>query len=198
MRTAAWVLTASLASLHVTASSAADGLTIERDLQAWGQWQGRVALGMLGTDWRADAVARDIDKNRLGGLSVMGDYYFLPKALPGTSGGFRATSGLVYGARPTLWAGTPAIASSRGLSPDRQSVSLDGSEAATLPYLGFGYTGLSLRGGWSFSADLGLLAHNPAQAVKFGRVFTGTQSFDEVMRDLRIAPVLQLGVSYAF
>ena len=195
MRTAAWILAASLTSLPGVAAFAADGLSTH-GLPVWSQWQGRFALGTLPSDWRADIAAPEGVK--LGGLSVMGDYYFLPKALPGTDGGFRATGGLVHGARPTLWAGTPAIASPRGMGLDRQSVVQDGTEPATLPYLGFGYTGLSLRGGWSFSADLGLLAYNPGPAVRFGRVFTGGQTFDELMRDLRIAPVLQLGVSYAF
>lgn len=181
MRTA-WVLAASLATLSGTAALAADGLAPPGvGLQVWPQWQGRLTLNALSPDWR-----------------LMGDYYFLTKSLPGTTGGFRATSGLVYGARPTLWAGAPTIASTRALGLDRQTVVLDGSEPATLPYLGFGYTGLSVRGGWAFSADLGVMAYNPGPAVRFGRVFTGAQTFDELVRDLRIAPVLQLGVSYAF
>lgn len=198
MRTA-WVLAVSLATLPTMAALAADGLSTPSAGQAvWPQWQGRLALGTLASDWRIDASTPDAGGLKLGGLSLMGDYYFLPMALPGTTGGFRATSGLVHGARPALWAGTPGIAAPRTLGLDRQTVALDGSVPVTLPYLGFGYTGLSARGGWSFSADLGVMAYNPGPAVRFGRVFTGGQTFDELMRELRVAPVLQLGVSYAF
>jgi len=65
---------------------------------------------------------------------------------------------------------------------------------ATLPYLGIGYTGLSPRNGWGFSADLGLVAKNPGNALRAG----GGQSLDEMIRDMRMTPLLQLGVSYAF
>jgi hypothetical protein len=34
--------------------------------------------------------------------------------------------------------------------------------------------------------------------VRFGRVFNGSQSLDDVVRDMRLAPVVQLGVSYSF
>ena len=64
---------------------------------------------------------------------------------------------------------------------------------ATLPYLGFGYTGLSARSGWSFSADLGLVAQTPG-GIKVIR----SQSLDDAVREMRLAPLLQLGVSYAF
>lgn len=189
MRTA-WILAATLATLPGAFARAADGLATPTVRQpVWPQWQGRLAFGALTPDWRLDPAS---------GLSLMGDYYFLTKALPGTTGGFRATSGLVYGARPTLWAGTSASTSTRGFGLDRQTARFDGSEPATLPYLGFGYTGLSARGGWGFSADLGVMAYNPAPAVRFGRVFTGAQTFDELVRELRIGPVLQLGASYAF
>jgi hypothetical protein len=198
MRQSAWILAVPLAwAAAGGAAWAADGLSAE-DSSRWMQWKGRMALGTTAPDWRAGLAGSESAGLKLGGVSVTSDYYFLNKALPGTAGGFRATSGLVYGARPTLWASTPGAGSARGVGLDRQAVAPDGTEPATLPYLGFGYTGLSARGGWSFSADVGLLAQNPGSAVRFGRVFNGTQNFDEVMRELRLAPMVQLGVSYAF
>lgn len=177
---------------------AADGLSTDGSMSLL-PWKGRLSLGATAPDWRADLAGTESAGLKLGGVTVMGDYYFLNKALPGTAGGFRATSGLVYGSRPTLWAGTTSVAAARGIGLNRQAaVTPDSTDPSTLPYLGFGYTGLSPRGGWSFSADVGLLAQNPSSAVKFGRVFSGTQNFDEVMRELRLAPVVQLGVSYAF
>jgi hypothetical protein len=138
----------------------------------------------------------------------MGDYYF-SRSLVGRpdAGGFRATSGVILGPRTQLWAGQPTSAQ-QGLmfSVDRrvfgQAPLLAATEAltetATLPYLGLGYTGLSPRGRWSFSADLGMVALYPGNAVKFGRVFSGAQSLDELVREMRLAPMLQLGVSYSF
>jgi hypothetical protein len=198
MRQRAWILAVQLGWAAASgAAGAADGLSPEGS-GGWLAWKGRLAFGTTAPDWRADLAGTDAAGLKLGGVSVMGDYFFLNKALPGTAGGFRATSGLVYGTRPTLWAGTRAAVGARGIGLERQTVAPDGTDPSTLPYLGFGYTGLSPRGGWSFSADVGLLAQNPGSAVKFGRVFSGTQNFDDVMRELRLAPVVQLGVSYAF
>ena len=83
-------------------------------------------------------------------------------------------------------------------APSGLSNSDGATDSATLPYLGVGYSGLSLRGGWSFSADLGLVAFAPGNAVKLGRVIGGTQGLDDLLRDLRMSPVIQLGVSYSF
>jgi len=66
-----------------------------------------------------------------------------------------------------------------------------------VPYFGFGYTGLPSKAGWGFSADLGVMALNPGSAVKLGRVFGG-QNLDDVLRDMRLSPLVQLGVSYSF
>ncbi|MEO7339001.1 MAG: hypothetical protein ABIV63_20700, partial [Caldimonas sp.] len=63
---------------------------------------------------------------------------------------------------------------------------------------GIGYTGLSPHGGWSFRADLGLVSLSPGGAVRLGRLVTGNQNLDDAVRDLRLSPVMQLGVSYAF
>jgi hypothetical protein len=68
----------------------------------------------------------------------------------------------------------------------------------TLPYIGVGYSSLAARSGWSFSADLGVVSQSPGNVVRFGRVFGGSQSLDDVIRDMRLAPVVQLGVSYSF
>jgi len=65
----------------------------------------------------------------------------------------------------------------------------------TWPYLGVGYSGSSLRYGLNFSADLGLAAQNPG-AIRLGRV--GSAGLDEFARELKLMPVLQLGVSYRF
>jgi hypothetical protein len=61
-----------------------------------------------------------------------------------------------------------------------------------------GYTGLSARSRWSFSADVGIVAQNPSNAVRLGRLFGSGQNLDDIVRDLRMTPMFQLGVSYAF
>jgi len=45
-------------------------------------------------------------------------------------------------------------------------------------------------------ADLGMIGQN--SATKFGRSASGSPSLDDQLRDMRLAPVLQLGVSYSF
>jgi hypothetical protein len=134
-------------------------------------------------------------------LSVVGDYYFATPLRLG-NGALRASGGLLFGPR-TLWAGQPGLGTTRPvLSIERQWASASpadaNADASTLPYVGLGFTGLSGTGRFSYSADLGLVARSPGQAVKFGRVLGGTQNIDDLLRDLRLAPVLQLGVSYAF
>jgi hypothetical protein len=71
-------------------------------------------------------------------------------------------------------------------------------DSATVPYIGIGYSNLSAKSGWRFSADLGVVSQSPGNVVRFGRVFGGSQSLDDVVRDMRLAPVIQLGVSYSF
>ena len=114
----------------------------------------------------------------------------------------RATSGLIFGPRSSLSSGQPGFTNGSAFSiGSRASVrssmpypSDPGSETSTVPYLGIGYTGLSPRSGWGFSADLGLLAKNPGNALRVG----SGQSPDDMIRDMRTTPLLQLGVSYAF
>ena len=195
MKTTAWMLTVLLVA--GTAQAADDGA------QAWAQWQGRVSIGTTVPGWRASFNAQDNTVQRPGNLSLVGDYY-LSRAFtgPGSAGGLRATGGVILGPRSQAFASLPGAGTggsfsigSRlfGTSPMPYSNDTAG-ENATLPYLGLGYTGLSARSGWSFSADLGLVAQSPGNVVRLGR----GQSLDDVVRDLRLAPVLQLGVSYSF
>lgn len=174
-----------------------DGLSARIDDLQWSRWQGRLALGAVEV-----AGIRSLRS-----LSLMGDYYFDSRSAATAGGGFRATSGLIVGSRTALWAGRPSMGAGRApFSVDRrlfgdaaQVVPGESEpEVATLPYLGVGYTGLAMRGNWRFNADLGLVALAPGQAVRLGRVFEGVQNLDDVVRDLRLSPVLQLGVSYSF
>ncbi|MEP7057828.1 MAG: hypothetical protein ABI809_08665 [Caldimonas sp.] len=199
---------AALALAGYCATAHADGgtgLRIDPDDLQWPRWQGRLSLTASAAAGRA--AAADRSSQGLGSLSLMSDYYLTGSLLgPKRAGGFRATSGVLIGPRSQAWAGSVPSGAGGTFSIDRSlfgqaPLMLPGdaaTDAPTLPYLGVGYTGLSPRGGWSFHADLGLVSLSPGGAVKFGRVFTGTQSLDETLRDMRWSPVFQLGVSYHF
>ena len=68
--------------------------------------------------------------------------------------------------------------------------------SASLSYMGIGYTGQTLRGGFSFSADLGLVSNANIAGLRLGR--SNAVGMEDVLRDLRYKPVLQLGLSYSY
>lgn len=206
MRQTAWMLSALIALLGTVPAFAADtdGAAPDSNRVPWARWQGRLLLGTTGTPWR---LGVESPASRLSGGSLMGDYYFGRSwAGAGRLGGFRATSGLMFGPRGTLSAGLPSLATGNAFSIGSRTLgaaplpnAADGaSDSATLPYLGLGYTGLSVRGVWSFSADLGLMAQSQGATGRVGRFISGGQSLDDAVRDMRLAPMLQLGVSYSF
>jgi amino acid transporter len=162
----------------------------------WPRWQARVGL-----------AATEAELSRLGtadsGL-VLGDYYFARLNLGASSGGLRATGGLLLGAstaaRTSALADSSVLRAGRGLNLTflRSQRSFPYSAPFTefapaslgaTPYLGVGWSSSSLTGTWGLSADLGFAA---------GRSAPGGRSLDELLRDLRLAPVMNLGVSYAF
>ena len=185
-----------------------DEAAIDAVRAPWARWQGRVSLGTPALASNADAANRFSSSSRAGRVSAMGDYYFIrtPVGARG-AGGFRATSGLAVGPRSQIFGGLTPSASGGVFNVDRrvfgQNSVVGGpfdaaSETKTLSYIGIGYTGLSSRGGWSFSADLGLASMNPGSAIKLGRALGATSSADELAHDMRLSPLLQLGVSYSF
>ena len=126
---------------------------------------------------------------------VLGDYYLTGPGFGGeqVSGGLRVTSGLAIGPRD----GTTALPPSRlggGLQWEAREPATDlfqsqGARVA-LPYIGLGYT--------SLSADIGLGGQRPGERVRFGAGNPTAAQFENMLNDLRLAPVIQLGVSYAF
>jgi opacity protein-like surface antigen len=191
-----------MAALAVLASlaHAADGdrLTLNPDQLPWARWQGRLSLGTTTDAWRPG-----LEGTRLSSASLMGDYYFGRSLVgPGSAGGFRATSGLIFGPRALLTStGQPNLSAGHSFSIGSRlfgqtalpSTNDTAGDNATLPYVGVGYTGLSGAGGWSFSADFGLLAQAPG-----GLKLVRSQSLDDAVREMRLAPLVQFGVSYAF
>jgi hypothetical protein len=209
MRKASWMMAAAmaLAPLGTVWAIEGDGLTPRSTAAQWPRWQGRLSLGTSAPSLRTDSMHPDSSQVTLSGASLLGDYYF-SRSLRGVgdAGGFRATSGVFVGTRSTsLLSATPSVAG-RSFSVGRRSLGSIGPlsspdvapDPAAVPYLGVGYTGLSSKGGWGFSADVGLMALSPGSAVKLGRVVGGNQNLDDVLREMRFSPLVQVGVSYSF
>ena len=210
MRNVLWIC-AAVASALATADARGegDGLSANADRFAWARFQSRIAFAPGAPGWRADFAPIERTGLQVGSLGLLGDVYLGgAKAAPGTTAvGFRATSGILIGARSPLLsaAASPSAgglyASNRrlfGASPGTLATTDASVDSATVPYIGIGYSNLSAKSGWSFSADLGVVSQSPGNVVRFGRVFGGSQSLDDVVRDMRLAPVVQLGVSYSF
>lgn len=207
MRNTAWMFAAALAALLPLAPALGadgDGLgAASVQQQPWARWQGRLSLVTASDPWRLGVEGPAV---KLNSASLMGDYYF-SRSLTGPNqlGGLRATSGLIFGPRSIPSTGQPGLTSGSAFSIANRSFGRAplpyGSEStndnATLPYVGIGYTGLSARGGWAFSADLGVVGQGP-NGSRFGRSGSSGPSLDDLVRDLRMTPLLQLGVSYSF
>jgi hypothetical protein len=202
MRTACWLLVGvlGLGFGPLAQADEAEGLTLPR-------LQGRVKLGMGVETGVADPYGGSVGK--LSGASVLGDYYFdRHTTREGDSSGFRATSGVFLGSQLGIWGGPAPVALSGNLfSVERHSFSLltppRGAEIANpdsgaVPYVGLGYSGVSPKGGWGFSADLGLMALNPGGAARLGRVIGSGQNLDDALREMRMSPLVQIGASYSF
>ncbi len=173
----------------VAARSDASGLEMPH-------WQARFG-------WASPAVADATARLQGSSWHLLGDYYWqgLRPARFGLSGGFRATSGLLVGERALSWVAASSM--SRGLvsSPaGARALRLGEAERETalaVPYVGVGYSGVSLRGGWGFTADLGLAGTiGGLQMRRDAPAFS--RGADDILRELRLTPVLQIGASYAF
>lgn len=180
-------------------AGAAQGLNLPAAERVWPQWQARITL--LTTGGGALALAPLSDSGAapsgLRGGALVGDYVFASPAF----GQFRASGGLLSGhlgglpLASALAGQRLGVAVQRGLAP----AWAQGAQApATLPYFGFGFSGAAGLAGLSLTADLGLVAERPAAAMGLGRALFGNQGMERSLRELRLAPVMQLGVSYTF
>jgi hypothetical protein len=163
---------------------AGDGLQISPDSQeAWSVWQARLSYAAPVLPLWGQGQANS------GGLMLAGDRYFRWGRL-GDGGGLRATGGLLLGT------GTPAGQAAADAFWRQGAATATESDA--VPYLGLGYSAWWAKSGLGLSADLGLAAQRPGQAVRFGRVVSGADSLDQMVRSMQIAPMLQVNLSYAF
>jgi hypothetical protein len=212
MKTAPWarvVATVAASVIPCAAAWAADtalassgpGLRPDGLPYHWTRLQARLGLGVGGSTFsgslRPDApqaFGAGSEGLQLKSLNVMGDFYLTP------SSRFRATGGVLLGSREQPWSAPPklSLGGVSGLSVDRRGTPGADHADGAVPYLGVGYSDISLRGRWGFAADVGVMALNPRSGVRLGRAFNGSQAMEEFLRELRLEPTVQLGVTYSF
>lgn len=181
---------------------AASGLVPPEADVLWPRWHARIAV--QGAQISARSLSSLVEGGSaplgLQGAALLGDYHF---AQPGF-GVFRASGGLLMGAQ----GGAPLLSAPIGprlgvsvLRGDVQAPLPGGyaSESAdAVPYLGVGFASGPWNGALSVNADLGLVAGQPSAALGVGRALFGNQGMERALREMRIAPLLQLGIRYAF
>jgi hypothetical protein len=184
-------------------AQASNGLVVPQAEALWPQWQARVAvqtaaISPLSVSSLLHHNGASTARAAQGG-AILGDYYFAQPAF----GSFRASGGLMLGSM----GGAPQLS---GLASPRLGLTLQslggagangatGAESGgTVPYLGLGFVSSAWRNSLSLTADLGWVAAQPSAMGGVGRAIFGNQAWETALREIRIAPVLQLGVRYAF
>ncbi|HRH18427.1 MAG TPA: hypothetical protein PKV17_10635 [Aquabacterium sp.] len=174
------------------------------NLQLWPQWEGRVSVVLSNPgDARPNpfALAPVMGHGlKIQSLQVLSDYAL--------GGGFRASLGLIRGSTSS-----PLLPGDEGgLSVRTQQLDLvdpmslnryaQDEAQRTVPYVGVGYSDRVIEasgfGAWRFNADLGLISLNSQNIGRITRVFQGEQGVDELVRELRLRPVIKFSVNYAF
>ena len=222
MRRTPWLLAASItlsASVGASAgqagsptsrlTSAGPGMSVNSD--PWARWQARLLFGAAPPAWQSGLATQENSGPRSARLSLLGDYYLSAPAVGGArASGLRATGGVLLGPRARPWIGQPLAAdplfagysSGPGVMPSVAAARDNPlGDSAALPYVGLGYiaapssSGNGNGSGWSFGADLGLVAQNPGRAsIALGR----GKSLDDTVREMRLTPLFQVGLSYSF
>lgn len=178
------------------AAHAADGLVAPAADTLWPQWQARIAVQTAALSPLALSSLLDgsAGARALQGASLLGDYVFASPSF----GSFRATGGLLFGNA----GGAPLLSAAAGprlgLSVQSGAALMPGQDSAgTLPYLGLGFSSVALLPSLSITADVGWVAGQSASLAGGGRPLFGNQA-SYGLRDLRVSPMVQLGLRYAF
>ncbi|MBK6470925.1 MAG: hypothetical protein IPF94_09310 [Betaproteobacteria bacterium] len=182
-----------------TGANASQGLSLPAAETLWPQWQARITLLTSGGAALALAPLSESGAAPIGlrGGALVGDYVFASPAF----GRFRASGGLLSGHLGGLPLASALAGQRLGVDVQRSVAPLwsPGSESpAALPYIGLGFSGAAGLAGLSLTADLGLVAERPEAAAGLGRALFGNQGMERSLRELRLAPVMQLGVRYTF
>ena len=178
---------------------AGGGLQVPAAATLWPQWQARISLQSASVSPLAltPLYGGGVPQRSLQGATVLGDYYFAKPSF----GGFRASGGLLFGSQ----AGAPLASVAAG---SRLSLAVNGANLPPLgagpdapnavTYFGLGFTGGSWRSGLSVTADVGMVAERLGAAAGDGRALFGTQGAENALREMRLSPMLQLGLRYTF
>lgn len=189
---------ACLLAAACVAASAQNGLNLGPDGSPRPDARLKLGLG----DWRLGLSVSQVGTPQAR-ARLLGDYYLTGPGFGSeqVSGGLRVTSGLVMGPRDS----THALPAARldagwagGLHEGGFALGDRSNGRITLPYLGLGYTSWSARAGWGLSADIGLGGVRPGERVRLGAGGPTAAQVENVLNDLRLSPVIQLGVSYSF
>ena len=180
------------------AGGAAQAELKSTDFSLWPHWEGRMGLVVseagspLGNPF--ELSPHGSAGLRLQSAHLLGDYAM--------GSGFRATVGLVRGNTAT-----PFVEPARdgGLSVGAQRSDPDNAinDNLTVPYVGAGYSAKldgqpSGAGTWRFNADLGIISLNSQNIGRIGRVFQGDGGVDDLVREMRLRPVIKFTVKYSF
>lgn len=190
-------LSFAFAVLPITAL-ASNGLIAPPADALWPQWQARIAVQTAAVSPLGPSRLLEGDAPQRGwqGGALLGDYYFAQPSF----GSFRASGGLMFGST----GGAPLVSAPLG---SRLGFTLQGTGSlsapsadtpGTLPYLGLGFTSAAWWRSLSVTADLGWVAEQPSAAAGVGRALFGNQGKENAWRELRLSPVLQVGLRYAF
>ncbi len=174
----------------------------------WPHWEGRIGVVLDRADGPLQSPfalsSAGASGLKMHSMHLLSDYYF--------AGGFRATAGLIRGSTNLPW-WPSSEQGNTGLNLSLQRIdllNLPGQEHSTLsedpyrtvPYVGAGYsTHLGEASGvgvWRFNADLGIISLNSRNINRMRNVLSGEQGVDELLRELRLRPVLKFSVNYAF
>ena len=177
---------------------AGSGLVAPDPSTLWPLWQARIAVQTAGLTplGLVHPLDSSTPQRAWQGGALLGDYNF---AMP-AYGTFRASGGLMVGAL----GGAPLMSASSGprlgwsLQTQGQAPYTGADAPGTVPYLGFGFTGAAWRQSLSITADLGLVAERPGAAGSVGRAIFGNQGMQSALREMRLSPLLQLGMRYTF
>lgn len=181
-----------------------NGLAL-RDASPWPNWEGRIgAVVERPVNPLRDSfvLAQPVDGGlHVRSLHLLADHY--------VEGGFRATVGLVSGESGQAWWSSGDHGG--GLNLSLQQLDTLGSplglrQRNQVPqaqaYVGAGYSsrneGLGSASSWRFNADFGLINTDPDGTDRFTGALQGDRSLSDVVRGLRMRPVVKVSVDYAF
>jgi hypothetical protein len=208
--THSFLATAVLALLSVPAwSASADGQGLRSRAGETERWPGRLSLVVrTAADWPVGRSTSQFATSTQP-ASVTANYYFITPKPSAPANGFRASAGLGLGRLGTTWVGTFPLGfngSSMRYRDAGASTSLPGDsprDTHSVPYLSVGYTGAYAKSGWGFSADFGLIGVARSADSTNGASLEGGASAvqpgtDALFQQMRLRPLLQLGVTYSF